>query len=216
MIRLLIADDHAIVRRGLAQIVSAERDMTVAGEAGDAPALLEQLRKQSYDLLILDISMPGRSGLDVLLELRQQYPQLPVLMQSVHAEPQIAVRALRCGAAGYITKDSLPDELVAAIRKVLAGGKFVSATLAERLAMALVDAGEKPPEETLSVREYEVMRRIAAGRTVSEIARDLSLSVKTVSTYRSRIMTKMHMTTNAELMRYAVRRGLCDDSATEV
>jgi DNA-binding NarL/FixJ family response regulator len=211
MIRLLIADDHAIVRRGLAQIVSAEREMTVAGEAGDAPALLEQLRKQPFDLLILDISMPGRSGLDVLKEIRQQYPNLPVLVLSVHAEVQIAVRALRSGAAGYITKDSVPDDLVTAIRKVLAGGKFVSASLAERLAMALVDESEKPLEETLSAREYEVMRFIASGKTVSEIAGLLSLSVKTVATYRTRILTKMRMSTNAELMHHAIRRGLVDD-----
>ena len=208
MINILIADDHAIVRRGLKQIVAEEPDMTVAGEAKTAQQVLDLVRKQQWDVVILDITMPGRSGLEVLKELKQERPKLPVLMLSMHPEEQFAVRALKAGAAGYLTKESAPEELVTALRKVLRGGKYVSPALAEKLAFALATASDRPPHETLSDREYEVLRLIASGKTVSEIAEQLSLSVKTISTYRTRVLEKMNLKNNAELMQYAVTHRL--------
>ncbi len=208
MIRLLIADDHAVVRRGMKQILAETTDIVAAGEAGNGREALDLIRKNDYDLVLLDISMPGRDGLEVLKELKNLKPKLPVLMLSMYPEEQYAVRSLRSGASGYLTKDSAPDELVAAIRKVHGGGKYVSESLAEKLALKLGADLETPPHETLSDREYQVMCMIASGKAVKEIGAELSLSVKTVSTYRARILMKMKLKSNADLTRYAIDNKL--------
>jgi two-component system invasion response regulator UvrY len=207
-IRLLIGDDHAVVRRGMKQILAETRDIVVADEAGNGREVLEKVRKNDFDMVLLDISMPGRDGLEVLKELKSLRPKLPVLMLSMYPEEQYAVRSLRSGASGYLTKDSAPDELISAIRKVSSGGKYVSASLAEKLAHKLGTDVEKPLHEALSDREYQVMCMIASGKTVKEIGEELSLSVKTVSTYRSRILNKMRLKGNAELTRYAIDNRL--------
>lgn len=208
MIRILIADDHAIVRRGLKQIVSEQADMIVASEAENAREVLDLVRTQKWDVVVLDINMPGRNGLEVLKELKRENPKLPVLILSIHPEEQYGVRVLKAGAAGYLTKDSAPDELVLAIRKVHRGGKYISASLAETLVYELVAQTDRPRHETLSDREYQVMTMIASGKTVGEIGEELSLSVKTISTYRSRVLGKMNMRTNAELTQYAIQNQL--------
>ena len=210
MIRILIADDHAVVRRGLRQTVSEEHDITVVGEASNAQELLGLVRKQPCDVVVLDISMPGRSGLDVLIELHREHPKLPILVLSMHSEDQYAMRALRIGAAGYLTKETAPEELVKAIRKAVAGGKYVTPSLAEKLALGLGRDSERPLHETLSEREYQVLCLIASGKSVTEISADLSLSVKTISTYRARILEKMNLKNNAELMHYAIHNRLVD------
>jgi DNA-binding NarL/FixJ family response regulator len=210
MIRILIADDHPIVRQGLKQILTEEPDVVVVGEAQNSQELLELVRKQDWDIVILDITMPGRGGIDVLKELKHERPKLPVLMLSVHPEDQYAVRALKAHASGYMTKDSAPEELVKAIRKILRGGKYISSTLAEKLAFDLETETEKPLHETLSDREHQVLLMIASGKTVSEIAKELSLSVKTIDTYRARILEKMKMKTNAELTHYAIKNKLVE------
>lgn len=210
MIKVLIADDHAVVRSGLKQILAETKDIVVAGEATNGREALEKVRAQSWDVLVLDITMPGRSGLDILKDIRQTHSDLPVLVLSMHAEEQFATRMLRAGASGYLNKESAPDELVKAIRKVHAGGKYVSATQAERMVSELTGDPNKAPHELLSDREYEILCRIASGKTPTEIAKELTLSVKTVSTYRSRIMEKMHLTTNAQLTHYAIKRGLVE------
>ena len=210
MIQILIADDHPIVREGLKQILEETPDMLVADEAGNAQEVLDKVWKNDYDVLLLDISMPGRSGLDIIKELKSAKPNLRVLVLSVHPEEQYAVRVLKAGASGYLTKESDPDELIAAIRKVSQGRKYVSASLAEKLAFELGMDTERPPHETLSDREYQVLCMIASGKPVKEIAKELSLSVKTVSTYRSRILEKMNMKNNAELTRYAIKHELVD------
>ncbi len=208
MIRILIADDHAVVRRGLRQTVSEEPDMTVVGEASNAQELLSLARRVPWDVAVLDISMPGRSGLDALKELRQEWPRLPVLVLSMHPEDQYALRTLRIGAAGYLTKESAPEELVKAIRKAVSGGKYVTPSLAEKLALGLAKDSERPLHESLSEREYQVMCLIASGKSVTEIAVELSLSVKTISTYRARILEKMGLRNNAELVHYAISKSL--------
>ncbi len=212
MIRILIADDHAIVRRGLKHIVSEQPDMTVAGEAENARQVLDLVRTDKWDVIVLDINMPGRSGLEVLKELRRAHPKLPVLVLSVHPEDQYGVRVLKAGAAGYLTKDSAPDELVQAIRKVHRGGKYVSASLAEVLAFELETETDRPRHKSLSDREYQVMTMIASGKTVGEIGEELSLSVKTISTYRARVLGKMKMRTNAELTHYAIQNQLLSET----
>ena len=209
MIKILIADDHAIVREGLKQIVSQESDMRITGEAESAGAMFDILGDAVFDIIVLDISMPGKSGLEALKELRQKYPDIPVLILSIYGEDQYGIRALRAGAAGFLKKVSAPGELVAAIRKIIQGGRYISESLAEKIADHL-SSGSRLPHETLSDREYQVLRMIGNGRTVSEIATDLKLSVKTISTYRARVLEKMHMRTNAELTRYAVQQGLAD------
>jgi len=212
MIKILIADDHAVVRRGLKQILTEESDMAVFGEARNAREVLKNVREQDWDIVILDITMPGRSGLDVLKELKRVRPKLPVLVLSMHPEDQYAVRVLKAGAAGYMTKESAPKELVKAVRKVLGGGKYVSPSLAEKLAFDLETEtdSEKPLHETLSDREYQVMCMIASGKAVKGIAKELYLSVKTISTYRARILKKMKMKTSAELTHYAIKNRLVD------
>ncbi len=208
MIRILIADDHIVVRRGLRQILGDEPDMSVAGEALNAQEVLALVRKRDWDVVVLDISMPGKSGLDILDELKRERPRLPVLILSMHPEDRYAVRALRVGAAGYLTKESAPEEMVKAIRKVVTGGRYISPSLAERLAFVLSTNSEQPPHETLSNREYQVLCMIGSGKSVGAIAVDLSLSVKTISTYRARILEKMTLKNNAELIHYALQNRL--------
>ena len=209
MLKILIADDHPVFRRGLKQIIADTPDMTVGDEATNGWEVLSKVQTNDYDVVLLDISMPGKDGLEVLTQLKHERPQLPVLMLSMYPEKQFAVRALRAGASGYLTKESAPDELVGAIRKVSAGGKYVSSALAEELALD-IQRGDKQPHETLSDREYRVMCLIASGKTVTEIARELSLSIKTISTYRHRILDKMKMKNNAELTHYTMSRRLVD------
>ena len=210
MLKILIADDHAIVRQGLKQILADIPDQAIIDEAANGNQVLSKVRKNTYDVLILDISMPGLSGLDVLKQLKIERPDLNVLMLSMHPEEQYAIRALKAGAAGYLTKESAPEELVAAIKKVSMGRKYVTASLAEKLAFDLGERSERPPHEYLSDREFQVLRLIASGKTVKEIAEDMFLSIKTISTYRSRILEKMNMKTNAELTHYAIKNGLID------
>lgn len=202
MVRVLIADDHPIVRRGLKQIVADQPDMTVA-EAGDGPEALRLADKGKFDVVLLDINMPGISGLDVLSQIRSRQPNLPVLVLSAHSEAEFAVRILKAGASGYLNKELAPEELVKAIRRVIGGKKYVSPAVAELLADS-IGKDEDEPHASLSDREYQVMLLIAAGKTVSEIAEEIALSVKTVSTYRSRILEKMNLKNNAELMRYVI------------
>ncbi|HET8645769.1 MAG TPA: response regulator transcription factor, partial [Vicinamibacteria bacterium] len=204
------ADDHAIVRRGLKELLGEASDIEVAAEAASAQEALDCVRQQAFDVAVLDLGLPGRGGLELLAEIKAERPALPVLILTMQPEDQYAVRALRAGAAGYVTKESAPEVLVQAVRRVAAGGRYVSPTLAEKLAEIVEGGGERDPHEALSNREFQVFRRLGAGRTVSQIAEELSLSVKTVSTYRTRILEKMGLETNAELMRYAVRHQLVD------
>jgi DNA-binding NarL/FixJ family response regulator len=208
--RVLIADDHAVFRRGLRDTLAEAFSRVTFGEAKTAQETIELVRRQDWDVVILDISMPGKSGLDILDDLRRLRPKLPVLLLTMHPEQQYARRALKAGAAGYLTKDGVPEELKEAIKKIVAGGRYVSATLAEKLAVDLRDGADLPLHELLSDREFQVLRMIASGKTVKEIAEDLSLSVKTVSTYRGRILEKTGMKTNAELIRYALQTQLVD------
>ena len=207
--KILLADDHAVVRHGLKQILTDAFKRATYGEARNAQEALDLVWKQAWDVVVLDITMPGRSGLDVLREIKQSKPRLPVLVLSMHPENQFAVRVLKSGASGYMTKESAPAELVGAVKKVLAGGRYVSNELAEDLAASL-SASQKAPQEKLSDREFQVLRLIASGKTATEIGRELSLSVKTISTYRSRILEKMAMKNNAELMHYAIQHRLVE------
>lgn len=210
MIRILIADDHPVVRKGLKEIIEETADMRVADEASNGSEVLEKVSSKDFDAVLLDISMPGRSGLDILKEIKKRRPKLAVLVLSIHPEEQYAVQAFKAGAAGYLTKESAPDELLLALRKVSTGGKYVSLSLAEKIAYALETDREKSAHETLSPRENEVMLKIASGKTVTEIAKELYLSPKTISTYRTRILDKMGMKNNAELIRYAIKNKLVD------
>jgi two-component system, NarL family, invasion response regulator UvrY len=208
--RVLIADDHAVFRRGLRETLAEEFSKVTFGEARTAQEAIEHVRRQDWDVIILDISMPGKSGLDILDELKRLRPKLPILLLSMHPEEQFARRALKGGAAGYLTKESVPEELKEAVRKVVVGGRYVSATLAEKLAVDLREGADTPLHELLSDREFQVLRMIASGKSVKEIADELFLSVKTVSTYRARILEKSGMKTNAELIRYALQSQLVD------
>ena len=208
--RILIADDHAVVRQGLKQILAEAFKKASFGEAANSQQALERVWKEAWDVVILDLTMPGRSGLEVLKEIKQAYPKLPVLMLSMHPEDQFAVRLLKAGAAGYMTKESAPEELVGAVRKAIAGGRYVSANLAEKMASLLVNDVQVAPHERLSDREFLILRLIASGKSVSIIARDLSLSVKTVSTYRARLLEKMGMLNNAQLVHYAFHNNLVE------
>ena len=210
MIRVLISDDHAILRSGLKEILVRELAGVVCGEAENAREVLDQVERHRWDLVILDVTMPGPSGVDVLRDLKRLHPKLPVLVLSMHPEDQYGKRMLKAGASGYMNKGVAPDELIKAIQKVLSGGRYVSQELAEKLALELGEESGRPPHETLSDREFEVLRMLASGKTVSEIAEALHLSVTTVSTYRARILEKMHLSTTAELMHYALRNRLVD------
>jgi two-component system invasion response regulator UvrY len=210
MLRVLIADDHAIVRRGLKEILARELEDAVCSEAKDAQQVLAQAQSHNWDLVILDISMPGRSGVDVLKDLKRDQPKLPVLVLSMYPEDQYGKRVLKAGASGYMNKESASEELIKAIQKVLAGGRYVSPSLAEKLALDMSTEAERPTHERLSDRELEVLRMMALGKTMSQIGEGLHLSVTTVSTYRARILEKMNMTTTAELMHYALRNHLVD------
>ena len=208
--RILIVDDHAVVRDGVKTIISERYGEVVLGEASTANEALELAGQEEWDAVVLDISLGGRSGLEVLKELKQLRPKLPVLILSMHSEAQYARRAFKAGAAGYITKDSSRTELLKAINKVIGGGRYVSTALAEKLAFDIERGTGGPPHESLSDREFEVMCLIASGRTVTEIAEVLSLSDKTISTYRARVLEKMDMKTNAELTHYAIKNKLVD------
>lgn len=208
MIRILVADDHAVVRQGVKQILAEVKDMTVKDEAQNGSETLKKVTDQDFDVVLLDISMPGRSGLEVLEDIKAQRPKTAVLILSMHPEEQYAVRALKAGASGYLTKASAPQELIGAIRKVAGGGKYVTASLAEKLADELEIDTEKLPHERLSNREHQVMLMLAEGKSVSDVAEELCLSVKTISTYRTRVMSKMGMKKNAELTLYAVHNKL--------
>jgi DNA-binding NarL/FixJ family response regulator len=210
MMKILIADDHAVVREGLKQILSESSEMVVTAEASTGPEVLEEIGKDDFDLVVLDIAMPGRGGLDILKEIKNKKPRLPVLILSMYPEEQYAVRVLKAGASGYMTKESAPHELINAIKQISKGKKYVSPSLAEKLALDLEITTGRPLHESLSDREYQVMCMIASGKTLKEIAEQLSLSIKTISTYRSRILEKMNMKSNAELTHHAIKNRLVD------
>ena len=206
--RVLVADDHAVVREGLKRILTQDAAIQVVAEAEDGAAALQRVREMELDVVVLDMSMPGRGGLETLQELKRLWPRLGVLVLSMHPEDQYAVRVLREGADGYLSKESAAEELINALRKIHGGGKYVSPTLAERLALTVERGFEGPPHERLSTREFQVMVLLAEGKTVTQIGDDLHLSVKTISTYRARILEKMGMRNNAELMHYAIEEGI--------
>jgi DNA-binding NarL/FixJ family response regulator len=211
--RILIADDHAVVRQGMKQILAGAFKRSVFGEAANSQEALDRVWKEQWDIVVLDLTMPGRSGLEVLKEIKRAKPKLPVLILSMHPEDQFAVRLLKAGASGYLTKESAPEELVGAVNKAIAGGRYVSSALAEKLALLIVRDVDSAPHEGLSDREFLILRQIASGKTVSSIASDLSLSVKTVSTYRTRLLEKMAMSNNSELVQYAFQYQLVERSA---
>lgn len=210
MLKILLADDHAVVRRGIRDILNDEYGQITFAEAKDFSEVLDSLEKQDWDLLILDINMPHGNILDVLATVVALRPAVPVLVLSMYPEEQYAVHVLKAGAAGYLTKESVTDELIAAVRKVLSGGKYVSPSLSEKLASGLLAGTETPLHETLSTREFSVMLMIASGKSVKEIAEEVCLSAKTVSTYRSRLLDKMKMKTTADIIRYAVEHRLIE------
>jgi DNA-binding NarL/FixJ family response regulator len=209
MIKVIIVDDHPVVRRGLKQILQEEPDVEVVGEAESAQEAFKIIRTIDCDAVVLDISLPGASGVEILKQLKHEYQKLPVLILSVHPEEQYAVRVMKAGASGYLTKESAPEELVKAIRKIISGGKYISSSLAERL-ITDIDTSGKPHHEKLSDREFEIMRMIAQGKAIKTIAEELYLSEKTVSTYRTRLLEKMGMTTNAEIISYALKNKLIE------
>jgi DNA-binding NarL/FixJ family response regulator len=210
MIKVIIADDHAIVRKGLKQILEDTDDMIVTDEAANSQEAIDKVRKGTFDVVILDLTMPGRGGVETLKEIKLMKPNLPVLVLSVHPEEQYAMRVLKAGAAGYINKESAPVELIEAIRKVASGRKYITAFLAEKLALNLDTDTVRPVHELLSDREYQVMCEFARGKTITDIAELLNLSTKTISTYRRRILEKMDLKSNAEITRYAIKNGLVD------
>ena len=209
-VRVLIVDDHAIVREGLKRILADAPELRVAGEAASGTEAIRLVREGSWDVMLLDISLPGSNGLEVLRAVKEYAPKLPVLVLTMYPEDQYALRMLRAGAAGYLTKEGAPGQLVTAIRKVAGGGKYISPAVAEKLAWELERRKQPATHEDLSNREFEILRLIASGKTVSQIAQDLHLSVKTVSTYRMRLLTKLNMKSNAELTHYAIKGGLVD------
>ena len=212
MIRIVIADDHAIVREGLKRIVAAAEDMQVTAEAADGTEVMQRVRELEFDLLVLDLSMPGRSGMELIKLVHAEKPRLRILVLSMHQELQYAVRAIKSGASGYLTKESAPAQLEQAIRKIAGGGAYVSAEVAEQLALGAMPGSEGHPHETLSDREFEVFRLLAAGVSVTDIATRLKLSVKTVSTHKANLMQKMGLHNTSELIRYAIKHGVSDSA----
>lgn len=210
MIRIVIADDHSIVREGLKRIVSSIEDMEVAGEAGNGTEVMQRVRELAFDVLVLDLSMPGRSGMELIKLIRGEKPQLRVLVLSMHQELQYAVRAIKNGASGYLTKESAPDQLELAIRKVASGGAFISAEVAEQLALGAMPGSQAVPHESLSNREFEVLQLLVAGVSLTDIGTKLNLSVKTVSTHKTNLMQKMGLQNQSELIRYALKHGLTE------
>ena len=208
--RVLIADDHSVVRQGLKQILELDRTAEVVGEAKNGNEALQLARKVEWDLAILDYSMPGRSGLDLIKDIKREYPKRPVLILSMHPEELHATRVLKAGGAGYINKESASEELLTAIRKVMNGGRYVSAALAERFAFELAPETQRPPHETLSDREYRVMWLLACGKPINQIAKEMFLSPNTVSTYRARILKKLQVINNAQLVQYAIKHQLAE------
>ena len=215
MTRILVVDDHAIVREGMKQILAGTPDLQVSGEASRGDEALDKIRAESWDLVVLDTTLPDRSGLDVLKQIRVEHPEIPVLVLTTQADEQYAVRVLRAGASGYIGKESAPEQLVAAMRKVALGGKYVSPMLAGDLAFHLLSHAHRAPHETLSDREFQVLCMIASGKKSKEIADELCLSIKTISTHRGRILQKMHMRSNADLIRYSIRNRLLPEMGME-
>jgi len=211
--KILLTDDHAVVRHGLKQLLAAEFKRATFGEAANATEALDHVSSQDWDVVVLDLNMPGRGGLEVLREIKKIRPQLPVVILSMHPEDQFAMRLLKAGAAGYLTKETAPEQLVGAIRKVMAGGHYVSPALAEQMVSFLGVDVQVAPHERLSTREFQVLHLIATGKPVSAIAKELSLSVKTISTYRQRILEKMGMTSNVELIRYGLQKQLVEKDA---
>ena len=207
MIRILIVDDHAIVRQGLKQILAEERDMEVS-ETADANEALKLVRDNGLHLAVVDLDLPGKNGLELLKEIKHIKPELPVLILSIHSEEQFAVRTLKAGASGFLSKDAAPEELQKAIRKILKGGRYISNEVAEQLLFDLANTSAKPPHESLSDREFQVLMMLGAGKTVKEIAAELNLSIPTISTYRARLLDKMNMKTTAELVRYAIENRI--------
>jgi DNA-binding NarL/FixJ family response regulator len=210
MIRIVIADDHAIVREGLKQVLAAAGDLAIVAEAQNGAEVIQRVRELEFDLLLLDMSMPGKSGIELVKQVHNEKPKLRILVLSMHEEEQYAVRALKAGAAGYLTKESASDQLVAAIRKVAAGGAYITSTVAQQFALGAMSNASGPPHAALSDREYQVFEMLVAGKSITDIAERLNLSVKTVSTHKARIMQKMNMASTAELVRYAVSHRLVD------
>jgi DNA-binding NarL/FixJ family response regulator len=211
LIRVLLADDHSMVRAGLRELLTATGDISVVGEATNGQEVLTAVREGGFEVLVLDMSMPGRSGIELIKLVKAEQPKLRILVLSMHSEEQYAVRAVRAGASGYLTKESAPDELVAAIERVASGRAYITPETAERLVLDTSSGEERPAHNRLSNREYEVFRMIAGGRSVTDIASDLQLSVKTISTHKARILEKMNLSSQSELVRYAVKHGLLDD-----
>ena len=215
MIRIVVADDHTIVREGLKQVLSAASDLSIVGEAQNGHEVLQRVRELEFDVLLLDMSMPGKSGIELIKQVRAEKPKLRVLVLSMHQEQQYAVRAIKAGASGYLTKESASARLVSAIRKVAGGGAFITEAVAEQLALGAMPQADGPPHSALSDREFQVFRLLVSGKAVSSIADELNLSVKTVSTHKARIMQKMNMSNPTELIRYAIRHRLIDDPDSE-
>jgi len=210
MTRIVIADDHAIVREGLKRIVASAEDMEIVGEAADGNEVVRIVREQDFDVLVLDLSMPGRSGMELIKLVHAEKPRLRMLVLSMHQELQYAVRSIKSGASGYLTKESAPAQLVQAIRKIAAGGAYITAEVAEQLALGAMPGSQAAPHESLSDREFQVFRQLVAGYSVTDIAAGLTLSVKTVSTHKSNLMQKMGLSNQSELIRYAIKHGLME------
>lgn len=208
MINILIADDHSVVRKGIKQILSEESDLQVLGEASNNDEIISQLNDKNWDLIILDITMPGKSGLDSIIEIKQKKPEIKILILSMHPEEEIAISAIKNGADGYLNKESVPGELLRAIRKVVSGGKYISNALAESMILSLQSDPAKKPHESLSEREFQVLCMLASGSTLTEIAGKLDLSIKTISTYRTRILEKMNLKSNVDITHYAIKNKL--------
>lgn len=215
MIRIVIADDHTIVREGLKQLLATDPDIEVVGEARDGNEAMQLARSTPFDVLLIDISMPGRNGLEVIRQIKAEKPKLRIMVLSMHEEHQYAVRAIRSGASGYLTKDSASTQLITALRRVAAGGAYITPEVAEQLALGAMPHAEHAPHTTLSDREFQVLRMLAAGHTVSDVAAKVNLSVKTISTHKARLMQKLGVATNTELLRYAIQHRLTEDPATD-